>query len=84
MARGAVLRRLQVMAESSQRIPNAWKVAHPEVAWRALSGFRSVLVHNYLGVDVEQAILAFESNAPSLRAAVVEMLSRPPPPSDTP
>ena len=74
MARDAVLRQLQVMAESTQRVPDDLKENHPEVEWRALAAFRNVLVHNYLGVDVEQAVLAFERNAPGLRAAVESML----------
>ena len=46
MAKDAVLRQLQVMAESTQRIPDSLKARHPEVDWRALSAFRNVLVHN--------------------------------------
>lgn len=45
MARDAVLRQLQVMAESSQRVPEELKAAHPDVEWRALAAFRNVLVH---------------------------------------
>jgi len=41
----AVLRNLQTLAESSQRVSDARKAAHPEVAWRALAGFRNILVH---------------------------------------
>lgn len=74
MVRDAVLRQLQVMAESTQRIPDELKIRHDDVDWRALAAFRSVLVHNYLGVDVEQAILAFERNGPTLDAAVRAML----------
>ncbi len=40
----AVLRNLQIMAESTQRLSEVAKLAHPEVEWRALSGFRNVLV----------------------------------------
>lgn len=74
MARDAVLRQLQVMAESSQRVPEELKARHPGVEWRALAAFRNVLVHNYLGVDVEQALNAYEQNAPILRATVVQLL----------
>jgi len=75
MARDAVLRQLQVMAESSQRVPEELKSTHPDVEWRALAAFRNVLVHNYLGVDVEQALIAYEQNVPVLRAAVEHLLA---------
>ena len=48
----AVLRNLQTLAESTQRLSNALKAAHPEVNWRDISGFRNVLVHDYLCVAV--------------------------------
>ena len=74
MARDAVLRQLQVMADSSQRVPDELKAKYPAVEWRALAAFRNVLVHNYLGVDVEQALNAYEQNAPILRRAVEQLL----------
>ena len=50
----AVLRNLQTMAESTQRLSDAVKSAYPTVEWRAISGFRNVIVHNYLGIDLAQ------------------------------
>ncbi len=51
----AVLRRLQTMAESTQRLSDDFKAMITEIDWRALSGFRNILIHQYLGgVDLEQ------------------------------
>jgi len=49
----AVLRNLQIMTESCQRLSPELKARHPEVDWRGLSGFRNILVHEYLGIDFE-------------------------------
>ena len=40
----AVIRNLQVMAESSQRLSDVTKALAPDVPWRAISGFRSLNV----------------------------------------
>ncbi len=48
----AVLRNLQILAESTQRISPELKSAHTEIDWRGISGFRNVLVHGYLGVNL--------------------------------
>ncbi len=48
----AVLRNLQTLAESTQRISDGLKSLHPEVHWRAIAGFRNVLVHDYLGINL--------------------------------
>lgn len=50
----AVLRNLHTLAESTQRIDDRLKSLHPEVDWRAISGFRNVLVHDYLGTNLER------------------------------
>jgi uncharacterized protein with HEPN domain len=49
----AVLRNLHTMTETTQRISAELKAAHPEIEWATLSAFRNVLVHDYLGIDIE-------------------------------
>jgi uncharacterized protein with HEPN domain len=66
----AVLRNLQTMAESTQRLSDAAKQARSTVDWRAISGFRNVLVHNYLGIDLEQIWSIVQRDVPALRAAL--------------
>ncbi len=73
----AVLRNLQTMAEATQRLSASAKELQPAVDWRALSGFRNVLVHNYLGIDLEQVWLAVEHDLPGLKIAAEELLDRP-------
>lgn len=40
----AVVRNLQTMAESAQRLSDHSKALSPELPWRAISGFRNVVV----------------------------------------
>ena len=49
----ATLRNLQTMSESTQRLSEAIKASQPQIPWPRVVGFRNVLVHNYLGVDIE-------------------------------
>lgn len=49
----AVVRNLQIMSESSQRIDNEIKISYPDIPWREISGFRNILVHDYLGLDLD-------------------------------
>lgn len=67
----AVLRRLQIMAESTQRLSSDIKAQAPNVDWRALSGFRNVLVHDYLGgISLLRVWDAIENNLPVLEEQV--------------
>ncbi|HEX8829651.1 MAG TPA: DUF86 domain-containing protein [Longimicrobium sp.] len=57
------------MAESTQRLSHAVKAAHPAVEWRAISGFRNVIVHNYLGIDLEEIWKIVQQDVPTLKEA---------------
>jgi uncharacterized protein with HEPN domain len=45
----ATLRNLQTLSEATQMLPDEQKALFPSIPWREISGFRNILVHNYLG-----------------------------------
>lgn len=51
LVQDAVVRNLQIMSESSQRLSDEIKAQYPAIPWREISGFRNILVHDYLGLD---------------------------------
>ncbi len=53
----AALRNLQTLSEATQLLPNAKKAAFADIPWREISGFRNLLVHNYLG-DLDPVTVA--------------------------
>jgi uncharacterized protein with HEPN domain len=74
LVQDAVLRNLQTLAESTQRLSRAAKDRRPDVDWAALAGLRNVLVHAYLGVDLDQIQRALEQDMPRLKAACQTIL----------
>jgi len=52
------------------------KGAEPQIPWRELSGFRNVIVHGYLGVDLGAVWLVVEQDLPALTEAVNRMTTR--------
>jgi len=52
LVQDAVIRNLQTLAESSQRLSSQIKGTEPQIPWRELAGFRNLIVHGYLGVDL--------------------------------
>ncbi len=74
MIQDAVIRNLQVLAESTQRLSESTRESHPEVPWQEISGFRNVVVHGYLGIDLEQIWLIVEQNLVELQGHVESML----------
>lgn len=74
MVQDAVVRNLQTLAESTQRLSQAAKATEPAVPWRAISGFRNVLAHNYLGIDPMVVWSVVEKDLPPLDDAIGRML----------
>ncbi|MCK0510561.1 HepT-like ribonuclease domain-containing protein [Aromatoleum buckelii] len=73
LVQDAVIRNLQTLAESSQRLSEAIKASEHRVPWRAISGFRNILVHDYLGVDVDSVWQVVKRELPPLQAALARM-----------
>ena len=73
LVQDAVIRNLQTLAESSQRLSIEIKCTEPQMPWRELSGFRNVIVLGYLGVDLGAVWLVVEQDLPALSAAVNRM-----------
>lgn len=69
----AVVRNWQTIAESTQRLSDGLKATEPEIPWRAIAGFRNVLVHDYFEVDLEAVWSVVEPDLPGLVGAVDRM-----------
>jgi len=67
----AVIRNLQTLAESSQRLSDAAKDDEPSVPWKDMAGMRNILVHDYLGgVDIDTVWEVVDSRLPELEQAL--------------
>lgn len=76
LVQDAVVRNLQVMAESSQRLSEEIKNKYPDVPWNDISGFRNVLVHDYLGIDLDVIWSVVEQELPGLEKVLNEISSK--------
>jgi uncharacterized protein with HEPN domain len=63
------------MAESAQRLSVESKKLAPEVPWRAISGFRNVVVHDYLGLDLDAIWLVVSTDLNSLKTGLLKIHS---------
>lgn len=69
----AVIRNLQTMCESTQRLPLEWKSVCLDMDWQGISDFRNVLTHQYLEIDLEVVWDVVETYLPPLKIAIEEI-----------
>jgi uncharacterized protein with HEPN domain len=70
----AVIRALEIIGEAARQIPPTLREAHPEVPWRAMTGIRDKLIHQYFGVDLEVIWRTVHDDLPPLVSALEPVL----------
>jgi uncharacterized protein with HEPN domain len=73
LVQDAVIRNLQTLAESTQRLSDALKAREPAIPWSDIAGFRNVLTHGYLGLDTQLVWSVVEQDLPGLAQAVARL-----------
>ena len=75
----AVLRNLQVLGETANRVPESIQTLSPEIEWERIIRSRHIVVHNYFGIDYEIVWRIVQMHLPPLRIALTTLQTRLPP-----
>jgi uncharacterized protein with HEPN domain len=75
MIQDAVLRNLHTLTESAGKLSKRLLSRYPQIDWSGVIGFRNVVVHDYLGIDLDITWKIVKQDLPALRKAVREMLA---------
>ncbi|MGA9098268.1 MAG: DUF86 domain-containing protein [Methanotrichaceae archaeon] len=77
MMQDAIIRNFEIIGEATKHISPELKQSYPEIQWQGMAGFRDVLIHNYMGVDLDEVWNILENVLPqikrSLKAVLVEL-----------
>lgn len=66
----AAQRWLEIIGEAAARLSDDFKAAHPDIAWRDLTGMRNILAHGYFRVDNDLMWAAITQDVPALRRSL--------------
>ncbi|MBN1381307.1 MAG: DUF86 domain-containing protein [Deltaproteobacteria bacterium] len=70
----AVIRNFEVIGEAAKRIPDEFRKKLPSIKWRALAGFRDILIHQYEGVSMTEVWQIVERDLPDLKKSIESVL----------
>ncbi len=62
----AVIRSLEVIGEAARQMPKSFREKHPEIPWREAIGLRTVIAHEYFGLDNEIVWDVIQTQIPEL------------------
>jgi uncharacterized protein with HEPN domain len=67
----AMLRGLQTLTESASLLSPELKERHPDINWKAIAGYRNIVVHGYLNtLSLERTWDYIDRDLPSLERVV--------------
>ena len=70
----AVIRNVEVIGEAAKRVSAEARGRLPSLDWKAICGMRDVLIHDYIGVDLDEVWNVASSRIPELREALDQFL----------
>ena len=69
----AIIRNFEGIGEAVKQLSPELREAHPDVPWQRVAGFRDVLIHDYMGVDLSEVWNVIEKELPRLKRTVEEI-----------
>ena len=69
----AVIRRIEIIGEAIKNIPYEFQDIHPDIPWKAISGMRDILIHEYFGIDLKLTWRVVILRIPELKKKIIEI-----------
>ena len=70
----AVIRNVEVIGEAAKRVSPDARGRLASLNWKAICGMRDVLIHDYIGVDLDEVWNVASARIPELQAALEQFL----------
>ncbi|MGK7899103.1 MAG: DUF86 domain-containing protein [Xenococcus sp. (in: cyanobacteria)] len=74
MIQDAVIRNFEIIGEATKRLSTEFRDKYPDIPWQQMAGFRDILIHDYLKVNLNRVWSTVEHSLPQLKTTVETIL----------
>ena len=75
LVQDAVVRNFEIIGEASKQVSEETKTKSEEIRWKSMAGMRDILIHNYMGVDLD-VVWKTIAALPKLRKDLNQILTK--------
>ena len=70
----AIIRNLEIIGEASKRASDSIRSKTVDIPRKSIAGLRDVLIHDYMGVDLDTVWNVIESDLPPFKKKITDLL----------
>ncbi|MBI2345621.1 MAG: DUF86 domain-containing protein [Deltaproteobacteria bacterium] len=74
LVQDGVVRNFEIIGETTKQLSQTLKDRYPDIPWKRVAGFRDVLIHDYMGIDLEEVWGIIEKSLSSLERQIRAIL----------
>jgi uncharacterized protein with HEPN domain len=73
----AVIRRLEIIGEAIEHIPEDVREKYPDIPWKQIAGLRDVVIHEYFGVSISRIWNVLINDLSKLKETIIILINNP-------